>query len=314
MSDIIIIGGGLTGLSAAFELEKMGIAYTLIEVKGRLGSNIISEKRDGFVLDGGPFVLNRSREWPLLDELGLGDALYQVAQLPKGNELVAFKDGTQTLVDTLVNHLKNGRIITRMSVSTLGKVENRFAVCLENGMVMNADGLIVAAPARYAERMFYTFQPEISQRLLKHHYDSITRVTLGYRKDQISVPFRAPEDPSCAFGSWTDSEYRVPPGHILIQVGVRLPLERTTPEIITRELQRIMDWPTDIVVQRVDYWPESHSLMPHNPSHDADMAAIEALLPEGVALVGSDYRADRFEDRMDQGRAAARKIAEAVKK
>ena len=43
MPDVIIIGGGLTGLSAAFELEKLGIAYTLIEVKGRLGSNIVSD-------------------------------------------------------------------------------------------------------------------------------------------------------------------------------------------------------------------------------------------------------------------------------
>jgi protoporphyrinogen oxidase len=314
MPDIIIVGGGLTGLSAAFELEKLGIAYTLIEVKGRLGSGIVSERRDGFVLDGGPFVLHRSREWPLLAELGLDDALYQVARLPSGSELVAFKDGTQTLVDALVERLKTGRIITRMSVSTLGKVENRFVVCLENGMVMNADGLIVAAPARYAERMFYTFQPEISQRLLKHHYDSITRVSLGYRKDQITVPFEVPPDPSCAFRHWTDSEYRVPPGHVLVQVGVRLPLERTTPEIMVRELQRIMEWPPDPVVQRVDYWPESHSLMPHDPDHEANMDAIEALLPEGVALVGSDYRALHFEDRMFQGQAAARKIANGLRK
>lgn len=309
MSDIIIVGGGLTGLSAAFELEKLGVAYTLIEVKGRLGSNIVSEKRDGFILDGGPFVLYRSREWPILADLGLDDAIYQVARLPKGDELVAFKDGTQTLVDALAKRLISGRIITRMSVSTLGKVENRFAVCLENGMVMNTDALIVAAPARYAERMFYTFQSEISQRLLRHHYDSITRISLGYRKEQISLPFKAPEDPSCAFGNWTDSEYRVPPGHVLIQVGVRYPLERTTPENIIRELQRIMEWPTDPVVQRVDYWPESDSLMPYDPRHDADMTAIEALLPEGLALVGSDYRALRFEDRISQGQAAARKIA-----
>lgn len=313
MPEVIIVGGGLTGLSAAFELEKLGIPYTLIEVKGRLGSSIVSEKRNGFVLDGGPFVLNRSCEWPLLAEVGLADALYQVARLTKGDELVAFKEGTQALVDALVNRLISGRIITRMSVSTLGKVENQFAVCLENGMVMNGDALIVAAPARYAERMFYTFQPEISERLLKHRYDSITCVSLGYRKDQILLPFKAPEDPSCAFGNWTDSEYRVPPGHVLVQVGVRFPLERSTPEIIVRELQRIMEWPSDPVVQRVDYWPESHSLMPYDPRHEADMDAIEALLPEGIALVGSDYRALHFEDRMSQGQAAARKIADWLK-
>jgi hypothetical protein len=49
--------------------------------------------------------------------------------------------------------------------------------------------------------------------------------------------------------------------------------------------------------------------MPHDPAHNTYMDAIEALLPHGVALIGSDYRASRFEDRVLYGQAAARKIA-----
>lgn len=312
MADVMVVGGGVTGLAAAFELERLGVPYTLIEVKGRLGGSVVSERRDGFVIDGGEMVLRRTKPWTFLDELDLTDAVYTVTKLANGQELVAFKDGTQTLTDALARQLKNGRIIQRMAVSTIGAFDGRYAVCMENGMVMEAEALIITVPAKHAERMFYTFQPEISLRLLKFPMDTITRVTLGYRSDQITIPFEGPGDAANAFGRWTDSPYRVPAGHVLVQVGVRYPLTRTRPEAMVSEVQRVMEWPTDAVVQRVDYWPDSHSLAPHDPQHDATMTAIEALLPAGVALAGGDYRARWFEDRVLDGQAAARKVAEAV--
>lgn len=309
MPDVVVVGGGLSGLAAAYELEQQAIPYTLIEVKGRLGGSIVSRRQAGFVIDGGPFILYQSRAWPWLSDLGLEDALFTVGELPGGKRLVAFKEGTQTLVDALTHRLQTGRIMPRMSVSTLGTVGDYFAVCLENGMVFQASALIIAAPARYAERMFYTFQPEISQHLLNFRYDTITRVSLGYPQSAITIPFEPPPDAGFAFGHWTDSPHRVPPGHILLQVGVRYPLNRSTPEAVIAELQKDMGWPTDAVIAQVDYWPESHCLNPHHHTHEAAMQAVDALMPAGVALIGSDYHGEHIEDRFEQGLAAARSIA-----
>lgn len=310
MPDVIVIGGGLSGLAAAWELERQAVPYTLIEVKGRLGGSIISERRDGFVMDGGPFVMAQSGEWSWLAELGLHDALYELGKLPTQSRMVAFKDGTQTLVDALARQLVSGRVMTRMSVSTLGQVDEQFAVCLENGMVIHAAALIVAAPARYAERMFYTFQPKISEQLLDFHYDTITHVSLGYSKEVFSPPFEAPPDAGFAFGHWTDSEYRVPPGHVLLQVGVRFPLPRSTPENVINALLNAMHWPTETVVSRVDYWPESHCFNPHHPGHDEVMRTINQHLPPGMALIGSDYQGWHVEQRVERGIQAAREITE----
>lgn len=309
MADVMVIGGGLTGLAAAYELEKQSVDYTLIEVKKRLGGSIISEKRDGFVLDGGPFVLIRTQEWPFLTDLGLEDALYPIAEMPTGNELTAFKEGTQMLTDALIKGIERGRVLTQMAVSTIGQIDGRYAVCMENGMVMEASALIITAPARFAERMFYTFEPEISQRLLKFHYDTITRVSLGYREADITLPISPPPDPGYAFGHWTNNAHRVPADHVLLQVGVRFPLDRTTPEKMIAEITRSMGWPPEPVISRVDYWPESHSLSPYTPQHHALMDEIEALLPPGVALAGNDYRANRFEDRFLHGQQAAQRIS-----
>lgn len=302
MSDVIIVGGGLSGLAAAWELEQRGIDYTLIEVKGRLGGSVISETQAGWVLDGGPFILRQSREWAFLEALGLQDAIYDAGKSADGARLVAFKQGTQAFVDALAARIPANRIIYRMSVSSIGQVDaGGFAVCLENGMLLQAAALIIAAPARYAERMFYSFCPAVSQRLLNYRYDTITRVTLGYHKDHIEIPVMPPPDVGFAFGRWTDSEYRVPAGHVLVQVGLRYALLHTTPEAVIKEAQANMNWPDTALVQRVDYWPESHHLAPRKAARAQVMAEIRAELPQGVQLIGSDYDSSNFEDRVTEG-------------
>jgi oxygen-dependent protoporphyrinogen oxidase len=75
----IIIGGGITGLSAAWELQQHHSDYVLLEGSERWGGKIISREMavDGrrFLVDGGPDTLvTRKREsWQLALELGLRD-------------------------------------------------------------------------------------------------------------------------------------------------------------------------------------------------------------------------------------------------
>jgi oxygen-dependent protoporphyrinogen oxidase len=81
---VVIVGGGITGLAAAYRLLRKGtdaagapIAVTLLEARPRLGGNIQTERRDGFVIDGGPdaFVVTRPQATALCKELGLGDRI-----------------------------------------------------------------------------------------------------------------------------------------------------------------------------------------------------------------------------------------------
>src|ERR1035438_1456614 len=74
-----IIGGGIAGLAAAYELEKARAAgaagdYTLFESRSRLGGSLASEVVDGAVLERGPdsFLTEKSAAAQLCRELGLG--------------------------------------------------------------------------------------------------------------------------------------------------------------------------------------------------------------------------------------------------
>src|SRR5580658_10165940 len=108
-----IIGGGITGLAAAYELEKAHAAgapveYTLFESQDRLGGSLASEIVNGAVLERGPdsFISEKIAAAELCRELGLADQLMPSNDADRKtyvvvrNRLVPLPDGLMFLVPT----------------------------------------------------------------------------------------------------------------------------------------------------------------------------------------------------------------------
>jgi oxygen-dependent protoporphyrinogen oxidase len=76
-SRVLIIGAGLTGLTAAHRLARRGVVPLVLESKDRVGGAIWTEHRDGFTLEGGADSFITSKPWglDLCRELGLGASL-----------------------------------------------------------------------------------------------------------------------------------------------------------------------------------------------------------------------------------------------
>ncbi|WP_020529600.1 protoporphyrinogen oxidase [Flexithrix dorotheae] len=71
-----IIGAGISGLSLAYHLQKLGKAYCLFEAGDKPGGNICSVKKEGFLLEKGPnSLLADSEIIDLVKELGLEDQM-----------------------------------------------------------------------------------------------------------------------------------------------------------------------------------------------------------------------------------------------
>ena len=71
-SDVIVVGGGAAGLTAAAYATRAGRSVALFERQARLGGLVQSVERDGFVFDMGlRAVENAGIVLPMLDELGL---------------------------------------------------------------------------------------------------------------------------------------------------------------------------------------------------------------------------------------------------
>src|SRR5690606_10942624 len=127
---VVIVGGGITGLSAAWALQKRSVPYVLLEQSGRWGGKIQTEYVDGegdtpFVIECGPDSFLTQKPWALqlaleigLQDrlLGTNDHLRQTFVLNKG-KLTPLPDGVMLIVPT-----KFAPFVTSPLISWPGKL------------------------------------------------------------------------------------------------------------------------------------------------------------------------------------------------
>ena len=80
MKRLAIIGGGISGLAAAYALEekrRAGVEYVLYEASPRLGGVLVTQKVDGCILEAGADSFLTEKPWAieLCQKLGIGDQL-----------------------------------------------------------------------------------------------------------------------------------------------------------------------------------------------------------------------------------------------
>jgi len=87
---VVVIGGGITGLVAAYDLARAGVPTTLVEGTDRLGGKIQTTRIDGFLIESGPdsFIRFRPDAVELVRELGLEHALVRPSEPRVVNVLV----------------------------------------------------------------------------------------------------------------------------------------------------------------------------------------------------------------------------------
>ncbi len=86
---VLIVGAGISGLTAAYRLQKKGVDVTVLEEKDSAGGRIRSSKKDGYILDLGAqfFLKYYDTTFALCEELGLKDEI-----LPYPSKMALWKD------------------------------------------------------------------------------------------------------------------------------------------------------------------------------------------------------------------------------
>lgn len=113
---ITIIGGGISGLSAAYEVQRQAredslpVAVTLVEQDERLGGKILTEQVDGFTIEGGPdcFIRQKPYAAELAAAVGLEEDLIDTNDekrktyvINKG-KLTPLPDGVMLIIPTRI--------------------------------------------------------------------------------------------------------------------------------------------------------------------------------------------------------------------
>ena len=110
MPRVVIVGGGVSGLSAAYDLTRAGVETILFEKQARLGGVVETRSVENCTIDCGPdsFLSAKPEALALIKELGLeGDVIgsndhQRVTYIQKHGKLVALPDGVMMIVPSKI--------------------------------------------------------------------------------------------------------------------------------------------------------------------------------------------------------------------
>ncbi len=106
---VLVVGGGIGGLTATWALAREGVPVTLVESEGRLGGKLLTIRRDGFVIEAGPdsFLATRPAAIELCRDLGIADRLVGTSEprtvyLRHRGRMVRMPDGLALVIPTRI--------------------------------------------------------------------------------------------------------------------------------------------------------------------------------------------------------------------
>src|ERR1043165_8477314 len=134
MNRIVIIGGGIAGLSAAYYAKKKlaDAQVTLIESSDRWGGKITTDRVEfdegQFIIEGGPdtFLATKPYATALCKELGLADRLHGTNPSQKNtyvlhhNKLEPLPDGLAMMIPTNVQSILKSRLVSWLGKARMG--------------------------------------------------------------------------------------------------------------------------------------------------------------------------------------------------
>lgn len=118
--EVIVVGGGISGLSAAYDLTRGGATCTVLEKKSRMGGVIETRTIENCVIEGGPdsFLSAKPEALALIQELGLAGKVIgsndqeRVTYILKKGRLVELPEGVMMIVPSRVMPMVKSRLLS----------------------------------------------------------------------------------------------------------------------------------------------------------------------------------------------------------
>lgn len=340
---VAVVGAGIAGLAAAFELRRAGVEVILLEQERRAGGVIVTERPETgrWIVEGGPdgFLASDPELPALARELGIADRIIgqtaRGAQAWTGSRLEPLADGEaaellqlqtrsadlaagfrtfQGGMVELVEPLAAGPRYRAGVTAIAGGRGTGYRLSLTGGATLEAEGLILALPAYAAGRLLLSLDAPAARSLLEITYHPSLTVSLAYRRDQVGGALdgtgfvMAPDVVSplraCTFAS-SKFRGRAPEGHVLLRAFLAWGADEAAP-LAHRALVPILGITGEPLWARVFSWPRG--LPQYRPGHDEHVAWVRDRLRAfpSVALAGAGYDGPGVSACVRSGRVAGR--------
>jgi oxygen-dependent protoporphyrinogen oxidase len=342
----LVVGAGIAGLAAAWELVRGRCDVTILESERRAGGLIDTERVDQFLVEGGPdgFLAGETELPALATELGIGDrvisqraggtALWSGRVLEpidegraaallgieaRSTEIAAgfrsFAGGMGEPVAALVDRLSGS---LRFAHGVAGLVSHRdgWQVAITGGSAHDADAVVLALPAYTAGRLLEAVGVAGGRALAEVVYLPSITISLAYRENQIGqalqgAGFVVAADTvrhlrACTYASKKFAG-RAPPGFHLLRAF--LTAGDGDPAVQAHEeLAAILGIEGAPLWSRTFYW--NRGLPRYRPRHTEHVASVRqrlARLPP-LAIAGAGYDGAGVSACVRSGRAAGKEV------
>ncbi len=240
--------------------------------------------------------------------------------------------GLAEIVEALVDRLQKDGVVLRLNAKaasiTHGGIQRApevWQVALDTGEVLQAEALILAAPAPVSGRLLGSVDAVLAGTLQSIPYASTATISLAYRASDLpqaldGYGYVIPrcEGRRALVCTWTSTKFphRAPDGFVLLRVFVgragqagELPQdEASLLELAREELRLTLGIAAEPLFSRTFLWEEA---MPqYNLGHPQKLDRIDAALEKipSLALAGNGYRGIGIPDCIHSGEQAVEKI------
>ncbi|MCX7793628.1 MAG: protoporphyrinogen oxidase [Thermodesulfovibrionales bacterium] len=241
-----------------------------------------------------------------------------------GGVLHSFEGGMYTLIEYLRDYLGK-RIKTGTPVKAVDKINGKYRIYLKNGENMEAERIIVSAPAPETAEMIGDLSKELSALLKEIPYPPISVVALGFRKEDLNIDtdyfgFLIPgKEKKRILGCLFDSSIfpkRAPEGHVLLRCmlgGERAPElamldDKELFNTVLEELDSITGLKAEPVFKRIFRYDKA--IPQYTIGHSKRLEDIDRILSgfRGLYLAGNAYRGVAINDCIANSAELAEKI------
>lgn len=334
MTDVAILGGGMTGLSAAYFLRHQ-LSYLVLEASSQAGGVIQTTQTGPFLLEHGPDCFMNQQPWglELALELGLQDQLIESKDYQRGvyvlrhgqlelsthedkavneflghrarsgvnsNTFLSFKNGMQTWPRALAAQLGD-RLLLNQRVCHVDW-EQKIITC-DSGLQIQARAILLTLPADASARLLNTSWPQLKTTQTACVYLAYPESALENRLDAFGLIIPASENRKISALTFVSSKFdhRCPEGFILLRAFLKGDFSDARKEV--EQLFRPKSAPILEHGLRLTYADPKYA-----PDHFEQVTQLEQSLPAGVLIAGSPYRGVGISDCVHQARQATEKL------
>lgn len=330
MIDLLVLGAGITGLSAAYFLKDK-LSVKVLEASDQVGG-VIQTQQGRFILEQGPDCFMNQKPWglELALELGLQPELIEskdfqrrVFVLRNGrfetsdhedkavaeflgnrhrvgvnpNAFLTFKKGMHTWPKALQDKLGD-RVILRERVNQIDS-SKKIIIC-ESGLQIQAKNILLTLPAHESAKLLGFSWPHFKTTQTTCVHLAYPREAIEHPLDAFGVIIPASENRKINAMTFVSSkfDYRCPEGFVLIRVFLKGDFSDARLEV--ENLLKPKSEPVLETGYKLTYADPKYA-----SDHESQVLAIEKDLPPGIFLAGSPYRGVGISDCVHQAKQFA---------